>query len=276
MFRCLSVWSHRMGKRAASVGQHVKPTCCANGEARRMAGFTLVELLTVVAIIGLLAALILPAVQRSREKARQTSCMNNLRQFSILLNLYRTDHDGEMPGWLSNLYPEYSQNIALYVCRSDRTQGLKDGSKPPYAPGDAFNETDDNQTHPAPYYGRNAGIAGCSYLFEFCAAPCSWYNADPGYLTGTKEEVDRNGDGIVSWGEVKTHQLQHGDTAQDPPPHPYDETIFPVVRCFYHCTERNVPCKPHDNKTEEAVALSSAYAGNVFAGPVTWEYTLSQ
>jgi prepilin-type N-terminal cleavage/methylation domain-containing protein len=50
---------------------------------RRRAGFTLVEMLVVVAIIGILAALILPAINRAREAGRRTACTNNLRQIAI-------------------------------------------------------------------------------------------------------------------------------------------------------------------------------------------------
>jgi prepilin-type N-terminal cleavage/methylation domain-containing protein/prepilin-type processing-associated H-X9-DG protein len=53
---------------------------------RRRAGFTLVELLAVIAIIGVLVALLLPAIALAREAARNATCMNNLRQFGLSLH----------------------------------------------------------------------------------------------------------------------------------------------------------------------------------------------
>jgi prepilin-type N-terminal cleavage/methylation domain-containing protein/prepilin-type processing-associated H-X9-DG protein len=53
-------------------------------------GLTLIETLVVVAIIGILAALILPAIQSARESSRRLSCSNNLRQMAIALNAYST------------------------------------------------------------------------------------------------------------------------------------------------------------------------------------------
>ena len=60
-------------------------------------GFTLVELLIVIAVVGVLAALLLPALSRAREKARSTQCVSNLRQWGIAFRLYANDNDDCLP-----------------------------------------------------------------------------------------------------------------------------------------------------------------------------------
>jgi prepilin-type N-terminal cleavage/methylation domain-containing protein/prepilin-type processing-associated H-X9-DG protein len=59
--------------------------------------FTLVELLVVIGIIAVLIALLLPAVNRSREQANQVACLSNLRQLSMAMILYCQDNDGWFP-----------------------------------------------------------------------------------------------------------------------------------------------------------------------------------
>jgi prepilin-type N-terminal cleavage/methylation domain-containing protein len=68
--------------------------------AHRRVAFTLIELLVVIAIIALLIALLLPAVQRAREAARRTQCLNNLHQLVLAAHNYQSSHRVFPPGWV--------------------------------------------------------------------------------------------------------------------------------------------------------------------------------
>jgi prepilin-type N-terminal cleavage/methylation domain-containing protein/prepilin-type processing-associated H-X9-DG protein len=131
---------------------------------RQMQGFTLIEMLVVIAIIGILAALLLPALSRGTSKAQGVSCLNNGRQMMTAMGMYIGDNSDFFPpnpdggnttpghNWCSGqagvggaaefnpdllkdpnrslLVPYLGGNVSVFHCPTDKRSGMYQGSDP--------------------------------------------------------------------------------------------------------------------------------------------------
>lgn len=88
---------------------------------RIRAGFTLVELLTVIAIIAVLASLLLTAVASARKKARMMVCTSNLHQLTLALNMFMDDSDGMRPTVDELVTNKYLPSPKSLICPEDKT-----------------------------------------------------------------------------------------------------------------------------------------------------------
>lgn len=235
---------------------------CQDRHAR--AGFTLMEVMVVVTIIGILAAMMTSVVTSGRRQARQTDCKSNLRQMGIAILVYRGEHNGANPPWLSALYPEYVDDRRGFVCRSDKKRGV--GPIRPDDP-DQFTEVIDND-FASRKDQQNTDVMANSYFYEFSIENCGW------------PATDYNGDGIISWWEFKEDQLRYGDDANGgtrDAPVPYSQSKLPIVRCYHHHGEGRIQAYAKSGNfkastlSAQPITINIAYAGNVYVGPLWWE-----
>ena len=100
---------------------------------RHASGFTLLELQIVIAIIGILAAILLPALARSREATRRSSCLVNLHMIGLALRIYADENNGAYP-WsggnnnadcLLDFLPDSGLDIGNFECPSDSTSDFR-------------------------------------------------------------------------------------------------------------------------------------------------------
>ncbi len=116
----------RLPVKAECVSRNIITPASRTGAIPR--GFTLIELLVVIAIIAILAAILFPVFAKAREKARQTSCLSNLKQLGLGVQMYATDAEGyplaSSPSsfnprlrWADYIYP-YVKNSQVFTCPS--------------------------------------------------------------------------------------------------------------------------------------------------------------
>ncbi|CAN5792879.1 DUF1559 domain-containing protein [soil metagenome] len=130
----------------------------------RNGAFTLVELLITIGIIGVLAALLFPALKRGTESANKAKCSSNLRQLGIAVHSYVSEHDGWMPPMRYPYnYTWWPDAISAYLTDKPWKQSIETTSAVFHCPSGSKDW---------PYKGTSIEIAGVNYA----------YNARIGYI----------------------------------------------------------------------------------------------
>lgn len=240
--------------------------------ARPRAPFTLVELLVVIAIIALIAGMLLPALSEARRKAKDATCMSNLKQFGVATSSYLGEWNERMVPWMSRLFPEKIDSTDIFYCPLDanpRDRAVAAWDQHPYdersATGPSPNQyaiAYDRPGHvPADYkfFAPNESVwdqailkRRISYFYECSDAftPATWN------MPGT------------TWAEYKDDQLKNG-ILRNSVRVPADATLFPVVRCLWHV--RTGFHRQYGPESPDGPAQNLSYAGNVFLSCIDWE-----
>jgi len=148
---------------------------------------------TIVLLLSMIADSVVIAAPAEREHLKK-ECMENLRAIGKAIIAYRNDHNGEMPDWISELYPKYLQAPKILICPVDKTGGS-----------------------PAIYTAYKDPKMPCSYLYEF--NPMKFLQ-EGGYYEGCLFDI--NPPKNLTFKERKTIELK------------YFGNTLPVVHCCHH------------------------------------------
>jgi prepilin-type N-terminal cleavage/methylation domain-containing protein/prepilin-type processing-associated H-X9-DG protein len=205
------------------------PHRCSRAALRRRLApaFTLVELLVVIAVIAVLAAILFPVFAQAREKARQTTCLSNLRQIGTAAQMYAQDYDERFPGtelgqgdgeyhWIEMLAP-YTKNRDLFHCPSAavKTGYLPNGVAAEYTYSYAMNDVHDAS-------GRSIGaafqpLAAITYPADTLSLVDGWPVATAAATEGYPERHE------ISWVPAADGAPQGQGHRRDAAVNPYDD-----------------------------------------------------
>ena len=180
-------------------------------------GFTLIEMLVVIAVITLLLSILILALRRAREQARRLACANNLRQSGLALTMYASANENKLPafkddgagGWLIDVPIKASESMIQYGCNPDTfycpsNKGL---TNPPLNPAEHW------VSHPW-------RVTGYFWLMQF---GLEWREKDPNNVFLAEIDVPRaserelvtdlvfskNGDFIKVWSGSNYFRTNH-------------------------------------------------------------------
>jgi prepilin-type N-terminal cleavage/methylation domain-containing protein/prepilin-type processing-associated H-X9-DG protein len=140
-------------------------------------GFTLIELLVVIAIISILAGIMFPVFAKSRDTARETVCLSNIRQIGTALRLYADDYDNQLP-WCNDTTVINAQTGDFFTWEDIIKPFLK-SAKILVCPGSSFPSTSSDSGHQLKigHYGCNRLIMkpAVAYIEMNIARPAETY-----------------------------------------------------------------------------------------------------
>ena len=188
--------------------------------------FTLIELLVVIAIIAILAAMLMPALEKARKSAREAVCISQLKQNGLAHHLYKNDNDGYFPGFGGKLVDRVSGSRVYLKTRTSNPHshtslytftdgpatavyfgnylGGSVGDNQPERTPTAFCPLADWTDHPRPWHWTHPAHTYYPNLRPFNSRGAAGYN----YFTGRKIHETRGGS-VYQGGSADTIHPHH-------------------------------------------------------------------
>jgi prepilin-type N-terminal cleavage/methylation domain-containing protein/prepilin-type processing-associated H-X9-DG protein len=189
----------------------------------RRSGFTLIELLVVIAIIAILAAILFPVFAKARDKAKQTSCLSNVKQVQLACLMYAGDHDDYLPcrmdnpgfTWPMDLVKPYVRNDGVFKCPKT-AGGWSTNATARYLPcwdtwGTGYHGTLDSFNRPSEAVYLNEAY-DCVYAHHWMVLSPYTRNCDDN-MTGSPDWLPHSGGSNFGFVDGHAKWLPHGKFA---------------------------------------------------------------